>query len=100
MYRLRLTLEFQDWLDRLTDRRGQARIAARLRRVELGNLGDWTPVGERISELRVDAGPGYRLYYTRRGLVEIVMLTGGDKSTQDRDIRRARRILRELEEGS
>jgi putative addiction module killer protein len=100
MYRLRLTLEFQDWLDRLTDRRGQARIAARLRRVELGNLGDWKPVGERISELRVDAGPGYRLYYTRRGLVEIVMLTGGDKSTQDRDIRRARRILRELEEGS
>lgn len=81
MYTIRQTQEFQDWLDRLTDQRAQVRIAARLRLAELGNLGDWQPVGGGVSEMRVDVGPGYRLYFTRRRKVRIVMLTGGDKSS-------------------
>ena len=97
MYTVRQTQEFQDWLDGLTDRRAQVRIAARLRQVEFGNLGDWKSVGGNVSELRVDVGPGYRLYYTRRRNVIIVMLAGGVKSSQKRDINRAQRIARELE---
>jgi len=91
------TKEFQSWLDALRDKRAQARIAARLRLAEAGNLGDWKPVGGEVSEMRVDFGPGYRLYFTRRGRLLIVMLAGGDKSSQARDIRRAQRILKELE---
>ena len=97
MFSVRLTQEFQDWLDALKDMRAQVRIAARLRLAEAGSLGDWKPVGENVSEMRVDFGPGYRLYFTRRGSVLIVMLAGGDKSTQARDIKRAQRILKELE---
>jgi putative addiction module killer protein len=97
MYTLRQTEEFQRWLDELKDFRAQVRIAARLRLVEAGNLGDWKAVGHEVSEMRVDVGPGYRLYFTRRGNVIIVMLAGGDKSTQSRDIKRAKRILNELE---
>lgn len=99
MYTVRLTEGFQTWLDELKDRRAQIRIVARLRQAEAGSLGDWKPVGGEMSEMRVDVGPGYRLYFTRRANVVIVMLAGGDKSTQSRDIRRARRILeqRELE---
>jgi putative addiction module killer protein len=97
MYTLRLTEEFQAWLDGLRDFRAQVRIAARLRLVEAGNLGDWKSVGGQVSEMRVDVGPGYRLYFTRRGNVLIVMLAGGDKSTQSRDINRAKRILKTLE---
>ncbi len=97
MYTVRQTPEFHDWLDALTDSRAQARIAARLRQVEFGNLGDWKVVGDKVSELRVDVGPGYRLYFTRRRNIIIVMLAGGDKSSQQRDIRRAQRIARELE---
>jgi putative addiction module killer protein len=91
------TQEFQSWLDALRDRRGQARIAARIRLAEAGNLGDWKPVGGEVSEMRVDFGSGYRLYFTRRGSVLIVMLGGGDKSTQARDIRRAQKIVKELD---
>ena len=97
MYTVRQTQEFQDWLDGLADQRAQVRIAARLRQVEFGNLGDWKSVGGNVSELRVDVGPGYRLYYTRRRNVIIVMLAGGVKSSQKRDINRAQRIARELE---
>lgn len=97
MYTIRQTKEFQDWLDSLTDKRAQVRIATRIRHAELGNLGDWQPVGGKISEMRVDIGPGYRLYFTRRGKVQIVMLLGGDKSSQKRDIRRAQRIAHRLE---
>jgi putative addiction module killer protein len=97
VYTIRQTKEFQDWLDSLTDKRAQVRIATRIRHAELGNLGDWQPVGGKISEMRVDIGPGYRLYFTRRGSVQIVMLLGGDKSSQKRDIRRAQRIARRLE---
>lgn len=97
VYTLRLTQEFQDWLDALKDLRAQMRIVARLRLAEAGSLGDWKTVGGEISEMRVDVGPGYRLYFTRRGSLLIIMLAGGDKSTQRRDIRRAQRILKELE---
>ena len=97
MFSVRLTQEFQDWLDGLRNQRVQVRIAARLRLAEAGNLGDWKSVGGEVSEMRVDFGPGYRLYFTRRGNILIVMLAGGDKSTQTRDIQRAQRILNHLE---
>lgn len=97
MYALRQTQAFQDWLDELTDRRAQIRIVARLRLAEAGNLGDWKSIGGDVSEMRVDVGPGYRLYFTRRAQSIIVMLAGGDKTTQKRDIKRAQRIASELE---
>ena len=95
---VRLTEEFQRWLDDLVDKRAQVRIAARLRLAEAGNLGDWASVGGEVSEMRVHFGPGYRLYFTRRGGVLVIMLAGGAKSTQARDIKRARRIAAELGE--
>ena len=97
IFTVRLTEHFQEWLDGLRDRRAQIRIVARLRLAEVGNLGDWKPVGGEVSEMRVDVGAGYRLYFTRSASVIIVMLAGGNKSTQSADIRRARRILEQLE---
>jgi len=97
MYTVRITQDFQDWLDDLGDRRAQVRIAARLRLAEAGNLGDWKAVGDGVSEMRVDTGPGYRLYFTRRENILIVMLAGGGKSSQTRDIKRAKRMAAELE---
>ena len=97
MFTVLQTQDFQDWLDALKDRRAQLRIAARLRLAEAGSLGDWKPVAGSISEMRVDFGPGYRLYFTRRGNIVVVLLCGGDKSTQKRDIDRAQRIAKELE---
>ena len=73
------------------------RIAARLRLAEAGNLGDWKTVGGEVSEMRVDYGPGYRLYFTRRGTLLLIMLAGGDKSSQIRDLKRAQRMVAELE---
>jgi putative addiction module killer protein len=97
MFTVRLTREFEAWLDGLRDQKAQMRIAARLRLAEAGNLGDWKSVGGDVSEMRVDVGPGYRLYFTRRGSILIVMLAGGDKSSQARDIKRAHRVLKEVE---
>lgn len=97
MFTVRQTQEFQDWLDALNDVRAQVRIAARLRLAEAGNLGDWKPVGGEVSEMRIPFGPGYRLYFSRRQSILIVMLAGGDKSSQARDIKRAQRILKQLE---
>ena len=96
MFTVRLTEEFQRWLDDLSGRRAQVRIVARLRMAEGGNLGDWASVGGEVSEMRVHFGPGYRLYFTRRGGVLVILLVGGDKSTQSRDIKRAQRIATEL----
>ena len=96
MYTVRLTEEFQRWLDGLKDKRAQVRVVARLRQAEAGNLGDWESVSGEVSEMRVHFGPGYRLYFTRRGSILIIMLAGGDKSTQARDIRRAQRIASEI----
>ena len=97
MFTVRQTEEFQDWLDALKDTRAQVRIAARIRLAEAGNLGDWKTVGGEVSEMRVDTGPGYRLYFTRRGSVLIIVLAGGNKSTQSRDIKRAQKMLTQLE---
>lgn len=96
MFTVRQTQQFVAWLDALTDKRAQLRIVARLRQVEAGNLGDWKPVEGAVSELRVDVGAGYRLYFTRRGSVLIVLLTGGSKSSQQRDIRRALKLASEI----
>ncbi len=100
MYTVRLTQDFQDWLDALKDRRAQLRIAARLRLAEAGSLGDWKPVAGSISEMRIDSGPGFRLYFTRRENIVVVLLCGGDKSSQKRDISRAQRIAKDLESES
>ena len=89
MYDIRRSATFTKWLDRLRDAKARARVLARLTRVEGGNLGDTKPVGEGVSEFRIDYGPGYRVYYTRRGPFLIVLLAGGDKRTQDADIERA-----------
>jgi putative addiction module killer protein len=97
MFTVQLISQFEEWLDDLDDQRAQVRIAARLRQAEAGNLGDWKSVGGEISEMRVNFVPGYRLYFTRRGKILIVMLAGGDKSSQAADIRRAKRILEQLE---
>ena len=96
MYTVLQTEEFVVWLDELKDKRGQLRIAARIRQAESGSLGDWQPVEHEVSEMRVHFGPGYRLYFVRRGRVIVVMLNAGDKSTQKRDIRRALMLATEL----
>ena len=80
---------FRDWLRVLKDQVGKARVLARVRAAEAGNFGDCAPVGEGISEMRIHFGPGYRLYFVRRGQCVYLLLVGGDKSTQGRDIRRA-----------
>lgn len=90
------TEEFAAWLDALKDKRARVRIAARLRQAEAGSLGDWQPVEGEVSEMRVHFGPGYRLYFVRRGRVIVVILNAGDKSTQKRDIRRALKLAAEL----
>ena len=81
---------FEGWLDALKDKRAVARVLARLARVRQGNLGDCKVVGEGVSELRVDYGPGYRVYFGQQGQTLVVLLCGGDKRTQDRDIRLAK----------
>jgi putative addiction module killer protein len=81
---------FDAWLNGLTDKPAKRRIAARLFRLESGNSGDSKPVGQGVSEMRVDYGPGYRVYYVQRGQALIVLLCGGDKSSQARDIIRAK----------
>jgi putative addiction module killer protein len=89
---------FADWLGKLSDMRGRARILARLDAAALGNFGDCAPVGAGISEMRIHTGPGYRVYYTRRDSVVYLLLLGGDKSAQSRDVKRAIKMAKELEE--
>lgn len=97
MITVQLTSHFEEWLDRLDDKRARIRSVARLRQAESGNLGDWKSLEGDLSEMRIHFGPGYRPYFTRRGYVLIVVLAGGVKSTQSRDIRRAKTILKDLE---
>jgi putative addiction module killer protein len=98
MFTVRQTEEFVVWLDGLDDQRAQIRIVARLRQAEAGNLGDWQPVEGEVSEMRLHDGPGYRLYFVRRGRFIVIMLNAGDKSSQKRDIRRALKLATEIGE--
>lgn len=88
--------EFDAWLVALKDNVGKAMIAKRIRNAEAGNFGDCEPVGEGVSEMRINYGPGYRAYFTRHGEVVYLLLLGGDKSTQKRDIKRAKTMARTL----
>ncbi|WLG95259.1 type II toxin-antitoxin system RelE/ParE family toxin [Pseudomonas sp. FP198] len=87
---------FSSWLDGLRDVTGKARIIARIRSAEHGNLGDCEPVGNAVYEMRIHSGPGYRVYFARRDSVLYLLLAGGDKSTQKRDIKRAVQIAQAM----
>ena len=89
------TETFRKWRLRLRDQRVRALIASRLDRLAFGNAGDVRPVGQGVSELRIDYGPGYRIYYVKRGKTIIILLSGGDKSTQAKDIKMAKRLAAE-----
>lgn len=96
MIEVRKTDAYVKWLDGLRDLRARARILVKVERLALGNPGDAKLVGEGVSELRIDYGPGYRVYYTKRGQKLIILLAGGDKSTQASDIKIAVRLARNL----
>lgn len=98
MFEVRRTAEFDQWIDGLRDRVARARIMIRIDRLALGNPGDVKPVGEGISELRIAYGPGYRVYFAQRGDVVVILLCGGDKATQSRDIAKAKVLARTLGE--
>ncbi len=96
MVEIRQTEVYARWFRRLRDRQARVRIDNSIRRMSLGNPGDVRPVGEGVSEVRVDYGPGYRVYFTQRGEALVVLLAGGDKDSQERDIRRALELARGL----
>ena len=98
MLEVRQTTVFSRWLEDLADKRAAARVAQRIARLQSGLFGDVKPVGGGLSELRVDYGPGYRLYFVQRGKILIVLLCGGDKSTQARDIKMAKALAADLED--
>ena len=98
MLEVRQTTVYSEWFEGLRDRAAKVRIDIRIRRLSLGNPGDVKPVGEGVSELRVNFGPGYRVYFVQRGNEYVVLLAGGDKSSQERDIREAKALARELQE--
>ncbi|MER2253189.1 type II toxin-antitoxin system RelE/ParE family toxin [Methylorubrum podarium] len=93
---IRRTIVFQSWIDGLRDVRAVARIAKRIDRLALGNPGDVKPVGDGVSEMRIDYGPGYRVYFTTQGRQIVILLCGGDKSSQERDIRAAKALAKDL----
>jgi len=98
MLNIRTTDTFDAWFDCLKDRMAKRRIQARIDRLALGNPGDTNSAGAPIIELRIDHGPGYRVYYVQRGAVLVILLCGGDKSTQPADIKTAHKMLATLEE--
>lgn len=98
MIKLIKTDVFDQWLRSLRDTQARAKITVRLKRLSLGNPGDVKPVGEGISELRIPYGPGYRVYYLTSGSIVVVVLCGGDKSSQSRDIEQAKAIARQWKE--
>jgi putative addiction module killer protein len=98
MIELRQSAAFAAWLRSLKDKPTRARIAARVQRLAFGHFGDVRPVGEGVSELRIHFGPGWRVYFVQRGPVLIVLLCGGDKGTQDRDIAQALRMARDIDQ--
>ena len=93
---IRQTEDYRKWFAGLRDRQAQARINVRIRRLTLGNPGDVKPVGEGVSEMRIDYGPGYRVYYAQRGQQLVILLAGGDNSSQTRDIQTALKLARGL----
>jgi putative addiction module killer protein len=95
MIEVRQTEVFSRWLHRLKDDKAAVRIVARIRRAELGNLGDCSSVGGGVMEMRVDHGPGYRVYFVRQGDTIVILLCGGDKTTQQGDIKRAQKLMME-----
>jgi putative addiction module killer protein len=96
MYEIRKTDTYVLWIDSLRDIHARARVLARVERLAAGNPGDVKPVGEGVSELRIDYGPGYRVYFTIRGRTVVILLAGGDKRTQAADIKTALRLARNL----
>ena len=94
MIEIKKTAVYAQWIDGLRDIRARARILARIERLALGNPGDVKSVGDGVSEMRIDYGPGYRVYFTRRGKEIIILLVGGDKGTQDSDIKTAQSIAK------
>jgi putative addiction module killer protein len=96
MHTFLISAEFNDWLSKLRDQVAKARIIHRIRSAEQGNFGDCEAVGEGISEMRVHVGAGYRIYYTRRAQFVYLVLCGGDKSSQKRDIKRAKALMQEF----
>ena len=96
MYEIKTTETYDEWFYSLKDTQGKARIKARLRRVELGNFGDAEPVGDRVSELRFFFGSGYRIYFIQHGDEIIILLAGGNKSTQQKDIDKALELAKEI----
>ena len=96
MIEIRKTEIFAKWLDGLRDVRARARILVRIERLAAGNPGDVKAVGEGVSELRIDYGPGYRVYYKKQGQKVVILLAGGDKNTQAKDIKTALRLARNL----
>ncbi len=97
MIEVRKTAQFTKWFDSLKDRKGRARIQARIDRVEMGHFGDAEPVGEGVSELRIFYGPGYRVYFVQSNAAVVILLSGGDKDSQQADIAKAKEIARQLE---
>ncbi|MGA3370229.1 MAG: type II toxin-antitoxin system RelE/ParE family toxin [Terracidiphilus sp.] len=100
MIEIRQTGVFSDWLRNLRDEKARSRVLIRIRRLSLGNFGDVKPVGDGVSELRIDYGPGYRVYLQRRGSVLVLLLAGGSKKTQSTDIAKAKKLAKEWANGS
>lgn len=98
MIAVRQTEIYTKWFDALHDRQARARIDIRIRRLSIGNFGDVKPVGEGVSELRIDYGPGYRVYFAQRARELVILLAGGDKRSQEADIKTAIQLLRTLKE--
>ena len=96
MFILQKTNHFEDWLNELKDIRAKTKILVRLKRTEIGNLGDYKPVGNGVFEMKINYGSGYRLYFGRFKGIIILLLLGGDKSTQSKDIQKAKQILSEI----
>jgi putative addiction module killer protein len=97
MFEVYKTEEFARWFKKLRDRQAKSRILARIARLEQGHFGDAESVGDGVNELRVFYGPGYRIYFTRRSSVVVILLTGGDKSSQSKDIAKAKELAQQLE---
>ena len=100
MIEVQQTEVFSNWLRKLRDQKARARIQIRIRRLSLGNFGDAKPVGEGVSELRIDYGPGYRVYFQRIGSLLVLLLVGGAKKTQEADLAKAKALAKEAKNGA